>query len=405
MTPPSRNFSRTSMAFITFMAMTNLGFFVFQSYYIIFLKNSGLTFTDISVIFFANFIALALLNFPSGNFADKYGRKKAVIIGTLISGLGMIVYGLTSLLLVFLAMEIVLALASSLQIGALEAWYIDAVRAEKRESEAERTFSLTQGISYFLGLLAGIIGSILAVFFLSLPMVVGGIIVLFTTAIVVIGFRENFGDVSSGFRSHVGESLRHFRESPALKRLTAGEMLRTAASIVYFIIYQPYLVAIGLGEQYLGLFFSCLMVASAVGSLISVRMVRFSQRYLVLMAMSGLLLTAYVLQPFTHDMILSAFLFTLCGFANGVAIPAIMVWRNELIPSRIRASSLAVLSTLLNTGNALMTLVLGPVADGTSMQVALVLGAVLAGCAMPFYYLAHRKERAARSDAALAQAK
>jgi len=387
------------------MVLTNLGFFVFQSYYIIFLKKSGLTYTDISVIFFANFIALALLNFPSGNFADKYGRKRAVILGTLISGLGMIVYGLTSLFLVFLAMEVVLALASSLLSGSVEAWFVDSIRAEKCESEAERTFSLTQGVSYFLGLLAGIVGSIFAVFILSLPMVVGGIIVLFAIGVVAIGFRENYGDVGSGFRAHVGESLRHFRDSPALERLTAGEMLRTAASLVYFIVYQPYLVAIGLGEQYLGLFFSCLMVASAVGSLISVRLVRFSRRYLVLMVMSGLLLTAYVLQPFAHDVVLSAFLFTVCGFANGVAIPAIMVWRNNLIPSRIRASSLAVLSTLLNTGNALMTIVLGPVADGTSLQVALLLGALLAALAMPFYYLAHLKEQAAPATTSFAQAK
>ena len=66
--------SRISREYIAYMAILNSGFFVFQSYYIIFLTVNGLSYTDISLIFVGNFVALAILNLFAGDFADRHGR-------------------------------------------------------------------------------------------------------------------------------------------------------------------------------------------------------------------------------------------------------------------------------------------------------------------------------------------
>ena len=84
------------------MAILNSGFFVFQSYYIIFLTVNGLSYTDISLIFVGNFVALAILNLFAGDYADRHGRKKAILIGGAINVFGFLVYGLSSSILLFL---------------------------------------------------------------------------------------------------------------------------------------------------------------------------------------------------------------------------------------------------------------------------------------------------------------
>lgn len=382
------------------MATMNLGFYVFQSYYILFLKVNGLTFTDISLIFLGNFLALALLNFVAGNFADRHGRKKAILLGGLINVVGFVVYGLSSSLLLFLAAEIILAGSSALIMGSIEAWFVDELSARKRLSEASKAFPANSSISNILGILGGVMGSLLAAYALNLPMLAGAVLVGLATIFVLLFFTENYGERGSRFSGLMKESLTHFRESMALRNLTYGEMFRNSAVIVYLIVYQPYMVTIGLGQEYLGIFFSILAVSSVLGNLLSVRTADRMGRHRMLAFICMMLFAAYIMQPFVHDYLIAGALFAFTGFTTGLAMPPVIIWRNSLIPSRIRASTLAVLSSFLNLGAGISTLALGLIIDSTSMQVAMYLGAFLALAATPFYLIAKKHEKRTKDELA-----
>jgi MFS family permease len=393
MTP---RFCRTSRCYIAFVVTSNLGFYVFQSYYLFFLKENGLSFTDLNLIFAANFGALAILNFPAGNFADRFGRKAAIGIGSIISGAGMMYYGLSSSFYSFLAAEIILAGASALLSGSVEAWYVDDLKAINRQGEAERAFTLTSGTSNVLGIAGGVFGSFLVAWVLSAPMIAGGGLVLVAAFFSIVMFKENYGDRRAKFTGLVMESLRHFRRRASLRNLAFGEMLRSTAAIVYFMVYQTYLVAAGMDKNYLGVYFSLLMIATASGALLSARVAGRVGRYRMLMAGAALLTTSYLLQPFVHDYLFAGALFTVCGFTNGLSMPAVMVWRNEMIPSRIRASTLAVLSTFLNL--AAMAMTLGFAIAQLDSLTAMMVGAVMAAGAIPFYLMAHRRQERGRNE-------
>ena len=392
--------SRTSRQYIAFMATMNLGFYVFQSYYIFFLTANGLTFTDISLIFMGNFLALALLNFVAGNFADRYGRKKAILLGGLINVIGFVVYGLSSSLLLFLAAEIILAGSSALIMGSVEAWFVDELNAKKRLSEASKAFPANSSISNILGILGGVMGSLVAAYALNLPMLAGAVLVGVATAFALLFFTENYGERGSRFSGLMKESMAHVRHSAALRNLTYGEMFRNSAVIVYLIVYQPYLVAIGLGQEYLGIFFSILAISIVLGNLLSVRTADRLGRHRMLAVICMMLFAAYITQPFVHDYLIAGALFAFTGFTTGLAMPPIIIWRNSLIPSRIRASTLAVLSSILNLGAGISTLALGLIIDSTSMQVAMYLGAFLALAATPFYLIAKKHEKGTRDELA-----
>jgi len=390
--------SRTSKEYIAYMATLNLGFFVFQSYYILYLRVNGLSYTDITFIFAANFVALALLNFVSGNFADRHGRKKAIVIGGAINVVGFLIYGLSSSLLLFLAAEIILAGSWSLIGGSVEAWFVDELKAGRRPGEAARTFPLSGGIGNILGIVGGVIGSLLAAVALNLPMLAGALFVGAATLLALLFFNENFGDRTERFSAMVRQSMGHFRRSAALRDLTYGEMLRSAAVVVYLLIYQPYMVAVGLGEQYLGLYFSMLMISTALGNLLSGRLADRSGRHILLASSCTVMLASFLIQPLVQGFLLAGFLFALTGFANGLALPTVMVWRNSLIPSGMRASTLALLSSMLNLAAATLSLGLGPLIDATSLQAAMLVGAMLSLLAIPFYFLAQRRSQGAGDE-------
>lgn len=382
--------SSTSRQYIIFLTLTNLGFYVFQSYYIIYLRQSGLSFTDISVIFAANFIALAVFCLISGSFADRHGRKKAIVLGAVINVAGLAIYGLFSSFWPFLTAEVILAGATALVNAGLEAWYMDEVKCEGCVSDVKVTLPLTSGLSNVLGIAGGVVGSFLAAYALNIPMLAGAAILVIPLLVAFGMFRENYGDRTGGFTALIRSSMSHFKKSMALKALTAGEMLRGSAVIVYVIIYQPYLVAVGLGTDYLGIYFSLLMIAMAAGSLLSVKAASRFGRHRLLVLSSVLLVIAYIAQPFVHDYILAGILFLVTGFSQGLGMPSIMIWRNTLIPSRVRASTLAVLTAMLNLSFAVMSFGLGPLIDATSMESAMYVGAILAAAAIPFYFIAHK---------------
>ena len=286
--------------------------------------------------------------------------------------------------------EVVLAGATALVNAGLEAWYMDALKASGRMAEVKSTLPLTSGASNVLGIAGGIMGSFLAAYALNLPMLAGAAIIVIPLIVAVSMFKENYGDRTVSYRRQLQSSLSYFNRSPALKFLTAGEMLRTTAVIVYVIVYQPYLVAVGLGVEYLGIYFSLLMISMAIGSLLSVRVAARVGRHRLLVISATLLVFAYIVQPFVHDYVLAGLLFLVAGFSQGLGLPSIMIWRNTLIPSRIRASTIAVLMALLNTASAIMSLGLGPLIDATSMGSAMYVGAILAAAAIPFYFVAHK---------------
>jgi MFS family permease len=391
-------FSRTSREYIAYMAILNSGFFVFQSYYIIFLTVNGLNYTDISLIFVGNFLALAILNLFAGDFADRHGRKKAILIGGAINVFGFLVYGLSSSIFLFLLAEIILAGSAALISGSVEAWFIDSLRAEGKASEAKRTFPVNSSVSNLLGIVGGVVGSFFAAIALNLPMLVGAGLTGAATIFALFLFKENFGEKSSRFAGLLKESLSHFRRSPALRDLTYAEMFRNSAVIVYFIIYQPYLVLAGMGKEYLGIYFSVLMISTVAGNMLSTRMSGKVGRHRMLAIAGILLFASYILQPLVHTYLLAGLLFALCGFTTGLAIPAVMIWRNSLIPSRIRASTLAVLSSLLNLAAGAMTLILGPVIDGFSIEAAMYIGAFLAAASVPLYLIANRRSMVSANE-------
>ncbi len=382
--------SRTSKEYIAYMAILNSGFFVFQSYYIIYLTANGLDYTDISLIFVGNFVALAILNLFAGDFADRHGRKQALLIGGAINVFGFTVYGLSSSILRFLLAEIILAGSAALISGSVEAWLIDSLRAEGKASEAKRTFPVNSSVSNLLGIVGGVVGSVFAAIALNLPMLVGAALTAVATLFALFFFKENFGERSSRFAGLLKESLSHFRHSAALRDLTYAEMLRNSAVIVYFIVYQPYLVLAGMGKEFLGIYFSVLMVSMVAGNLLSIKMADRLGRHRMLAFAGILLFASYILQPLVQSYLLSGILFAISGFTSGLAMPTVMLWRNSLIPSRIRASSLALLSSLLNLAAGGMTLVLGPVIDSSSLQAAMYIGAILAAASVPLYLIANR---------------
>jgi len=147
--------ARTSKLSLAFLITANIGTFFVQTYIVFYLMSKGLSAVEISAIFSSSFATVILLNFLTGNLADKYGRMRIYLLGLIFSALGFLLFGLGSQFLHFLIGEICFGISIALGSGAFEAWYIDEMKRENTESDIDSFFPIYQGLTNLTGIIAG----------------------------------------------------------------------------------------------------------------------------------------------------------------------------------------------------------------------------------------------------------
>ena len=109
------------------------------------------------------------------------------------------------------------------------------------------------------------------------------------------------------------------------------------------------------------------------------------------------LLTGFAILALAPSLAVSCALFALCGLSYGLGWPPLMVWRNSLVPDRIRASALSLFASFTYLAGAVMTTILGGLLDATSPLMGFLFAASIALLSVPLYLGAFRRPPAPRA--------
>ncbi len=124
---------------------------------------------------------------PTGVLADVYSRRLAVILGTLIIGIGFVIEGAIPRFEIIVLGQALFGIGATLTDGAEQAWIADEVGEEK----VGRVFLLSSQI----GLLGGLVGALMSVGFaslrLNLPVILGGVFTIGLAVFLVFFMPEN----------------------------------------------------------------------------------------------------------------------------------------------------------------------------------------------------------------------
>jgi DHA3 family tetracycline resistance protein-like MFS transporter len=163
-----------------------------------------------------------VLQVPTGALADVYGRRRAVILGMALVGVGFAIEGLVPRFAVILATQVIWGAGATFMDGALEAWIADEV------GEARVGAAFLRGSQ--VGQLGAVLGAgmsvALASLRLNLPIVTGGALTVLlalyllvampeqqrTRSAAVKGERASWGRIAATARGGV----RLVRQSPVL---------------------------------------------------------------------------------------------------------------------------------------------------------------------------------------------
>jgi DHA3 family tetracycline resistance protein-like MFS transporter len=173
-------------------------------------RDVGLNPLELVLIGTVGEISYFLLEVPTGVVADAYSRRLSVILGLLVNGISMIVFGITHDYAILLAGSVLWGLGSALTSGAYEAWITD----EHGVDGITHVFLRGSQFAYAGAILGAILGVAVATQDLGAALVFGGTVVIVTGVVCAFVMPEH-----------------GFRRRPRAERLSAARELRRNAVV------------------------------------------------------------------------------------------------------------------------------------------------------------------------------
>ena len=350
---------------------------------VLFFKQYGLSMGEITLLQSLFSVAAIIFEMPTGHYADRYGRKKSIVIGGCFSAVGYAVYSLASTFWGFLGGEIILALGCSFVSGADSAIIYENTDQAQGITSCIKTEGNGASAGMFSEAATGLIGgSFLALVSLRFPLYFD-ILLALTVIPIALSLYETEKPKKQKRESSLVSIWRAMKYSlyghVELKWLIIYSAVITATTLTMVWFIQIYWVAAHIPIVLFGGLWATLMCIGAAVSKMAHALESGLGRKRSLMLLVILPVAGYVLLG-AHVAAWSIIFMATFYVARGMNDPIMKSYINGLISSDERTKILSVRSAM---GRLIFTIigpVMGWVNDAYSLQTALfACAAVYAG--------------------------
>lgn len=235
---------------------------------VLYWRDHGVTVEEASALEGGFALMLALLCLPGGFIADRWGRKKANLAGSILFTLGMVFYLAGTSFWGFLLGEIMLAVGCAA--FANQTMMTDSVRGAGGSSvEQARAVAKLKMVAFLTWMIGALLGGYLATFGAKLPMIVS-LVCVSTGILFALGLTEaercEQQTVPMKITEAPGRILEIWRESPALRGLLGVSALFAGLLHAGAVLFAPYWRNAGLGLTEIGALGAAMHFVSAMSA-------------------------------------------------------------------------------------------------------------------------------------------
>ncbi len=329
----------------------------------VFLQAKGLSLTQIGVLESVAWVLAAAIEVPTGAIADRWGRKASMALGTSLYALAMFLILTEALSPTFLLGYALWNTSFAFISGADTAFLYDSLKADGRADEAAkqsgRYLAITQGSQG----VASVIGAAVATLDITLCFTIGGVSGLVATALVLT-FKEpprlEAGEAQLTFWRNLRIAVAIAARRPAVRwllLLTAGFAI--VPLVVYYVLLQPYALAVGLPIASLGFVVLGVQSAGVAASWLAHRIEGRVGLWTLVTGGIAISIGSMWLLGALPSVPTVALVLTV-ALVPALAQPLLSAHLNDLIPSAQRATIISLSALLFELGLAIgMPLLLG----------------------------------------------
>jgi MFS family permease len=204
----------------------------------LFFRHFDLSFEQMGFLVSASLTAVLLFEIPTGSFADIYGKKTSIIIGSFVSliGLGFLAFG--SDFAAFAVGFLLLGIGRSFRSGAENALLYDWLSSVEKQHEYTKHQSRLQAAFVAIDIISGSVGFLLFGLNVRLPFIIS-----FASMVLVIIVQFTLREIATGARpresaftiyaDQIREGLRIVARSQILMWLMGFTLIYSLANLFF----------------------------------------------------------------------------------------------------------------------------------------------------------------------------
>lgn len=289
---------------------------------------------------------------PLGAFADCYGRKKSLYLGSLFMFLSMCIFSCLddkSLIFMILCM-VLMGIGNSFESGAIESWLAEYLIVTKREEELDsRLFKIN-----ILNVFGGVFGAVIVMIIFDnnkqMPFLLSSILFLINFIIAVFFIKEyNKREEKFSVSKELGSMVEKIKNS--IQLISKRKVLLYFSISTFFYswaidgierFYQTFLNNIGISSKSISMIFIISCIIAIVLMLTSERLIHKinNNEIIFLIALRGIMFVLILLSTMSSANIayLSLILLLALNYLNN---PFVQSYLNKNVSSDIRTTFLS----------------------------------------------------------------
>jgi MFS family permease len=241
--------------------------YLFMPVLVLFFQARGLDFTQIALLNTVYALTAVVCEVPTGALADRFGRRFAMVAGSLMMAVGSLVDWRGHDFWTFAVGEGLLALGMTLTSGADSAYLFDLLRAAGREHEYRRREGSATAAKLVGAAAALVAGGLLGKHDLALTYLVTAAVCATAAAVAWAMMERPFvREDNAGFWPGMAHAARAVIKNRPLRFAVAFSVLVFTLLRMGLYLHPAYLDKAGLGIAWIGFVMAALSVLGAVGA-------------------------------------------------------------------------------------------------------------------------------------------
>ena len=358
-----------------------LWFMVSMPIIVLFFQNHGLTLTEVMILQSIYSLSVALFEIPSGYIADVFGRKKSIILSTILSFLGFLVFSFYGGFYAFVIAQILVGIGGSLISGSDSALIYDTLLETGNANNYTKIEGKNYAVGNFSEATAGVLGGFLAVGSIYLPVYVQTGILFFSIpiAFTLVEPKMHIKDkLDRSFKAILEVVKFTMIEHKKLRWLIIYSSAMGVATLSTAWFAQPFFKEVDLPLVYFGVVWAGLNISAGITSFNAYKYEGKYNNDKILIYLSLSIVTLFIalgLNITIFGLAFIVFIYLLRGLVTPILRNAI----NKNTTSNKRATVLSIRSFTIRISFAICAPVLGFIADNYSLSMSYYLLAVIVG--------------------------
>ena len=338
----------------------NISSILYSSVITAFLLQLGINNTQIGFIWSLVLFSQMIFDYPTGSFADKYGRLRIFTIGMIFMGIATIIIAKSYNVPMLYISGILLGLGESQVSGTLFPWFVNSISIENNKEKQEYIFKInaqSQFLSNIIGVLTGFIISFFNIDYKTL-LIISGMLYIVNGVFIYFSFEDNKSTETDLVK--IGKkSLLFFIKERKLWIYTLALTSSYSFYSIYLFIWQPVGKSLGITGSRLGSVYSIYLISFAISAFISKRNIK----EFVYVLCTSLIPVSLIVIYCSHNLILYIVGIVSLGFNYKMAMLKIMGTIHNFISNEVRSSVISLVSSLSSVFLIGLQIIIGKILD------------------------------------------